>query len=115
MEREIPFENSNRENGPTFLDFPLFPGIFQWDEPRKRVSFTAEPEIPEFLTKWKAPKDSRIFFQRCTRKYQSLPYQHIRARELFSNPFYKGICILLARPFPTVPAERSIHLANTPF
>ena len=55
MEHDIPFENSNRENGPTFLDFPLFLGIFQWDEPTKRVPFTAEPEIPEILTKWKAP------------------------------------------------------------
>ena len=56
MEHDIPFGNSNRENGPTFLDFPLFLGIFQWDEPTKRVPFTAEPEIPEILTKWKAPK-----------------------------------------------------------
>ena len=55
MEDEIPFGNSNRENGPTFLDFPLFLGIFQWDEPTKRVPFTAEPEIPEILTKSKAP------------------------------------------------------------
>ena len=51
----FPFGNSNRENGTTFLDFPLFLGIFQWDEPTKRVPFTAEPEIPEILTKWKAP------------------------------------------------------------
>ena len=53
MKHEIPFGNSKRENGPTFLDFPLFLGIFQWDEPTKRVPFTAEPEIPEILTKWK--------------------------------------------------------------
>ena len=58
MEHEIPFGNSNRENGTTFLDFPLFLGIFQWDEPTKRVPFTAEPEIPEILSKWKAPKTS---------------------------------------------------------
>ena len=58
MEHDIPFGNSNRENGPTFLDFPLFLGIFQWDEPTKRVPFTAEPEIPEILTKWKAPYES---------------------------------------------------------
>ena len=45
MEHDIPFGNSNRENGTTFLDFPLFLGIFQWDEPTKRVPFTAEPEI----------------------------------------------------------------------
>ena len=56
MEHDIPFGNSNRENGPTFLDFPLFLGIFQWDEPTKRVPFTSEPEIPEILTKWKAPE-----------------------------------------------------------
>ena len=55
MEHDIPFGISNRENGTTFLDFPLFLGIFQWDEPTKRVPFTAEPEIPEILTKWKAP------------------------------------------------------------
>ena len=58
MEHDIPFGNSNRENGTTFLDFPLFLGIFQWDEPTKRVPFTAEPEIPEILTKWKAPKET---------------------------------------------------------
>ena len=56
MEHDIPFGNTNRENGTTFLDFPLFLGIFQWDEPTKRVPFTAEPEIPEILTKWKAPQ-----------------------------------------------------------
>ena len=56
MEHDIPFGNSNRENGPTFLDFPLSLGIFQWDEPTKRVPFTAESEIPEILTKWKAPE-----------------------------------------------------------
>ena len=50
MEHDIPFGNFNRENGTTFLDFPLFLGIFQWDEPTKRVPFTAEPEIPEILT-----------------------------------------------------------------
>ena len=60
MEHDIPFGNSNRENRPTFLDFPLFLGIFQWEEPTKRVPFTAEPEIPEILTKWKAPRMSRI-------------------------------------------------------
>ena len=49
MEHDIPFGNSNRENGPTFLDFPLLLGIFHWDEPTKRVPFTAEPEIPEIL------------------------------------------------------------------
>ena len=36
-------------------------GIFQWDEPTKRVPFTADPEIPEILTKWKAPMDSPYF------------------------------------------------------
>ena len=60
MEHDIPFGNSNRENGPTFLDFPLFLGIFQWDEPTKRVPFTAELEIPEILTKSKAPVVSSV-------------------------------------------------------
>ena len=54
MEHEIPFGNFNRENGPTFLDFPLFPGIFQRDEPTKRFPFSTEPKFPKILTKWKA-------------------------------------------------------------
>ena len=47
------------------FDFPLFLGIFQWDEPTKRVPFTAEPEIPEILTKWKAPKSSKKCGKKC--------------------------------------------------
>ena len=62
MEHDLPFGNSNRENGTTFLDFPLFLGIFQWDEPTKRVPFTVEPGIPEILTKWKAPPGFSFFF-----------------------------------------------------
>ena len=63
MEHDIPFGNSNRENGTTFLDFPIFLGIFQWDEPTKRVPFTAEPEILEILTKWKAPLETTYWFR----------------------------------------------------
>ena len=47
------------------FDFPLFLGIFQWDEPTKRVPFAAEPEIPEILTKWKAPKSSKKCGKKC--------------------------------------------------
>ena len=46
---------SNREKGPTFLDFPLFLGIFQWDEPIKRFPFTGKPKFPDILNKWKVP------------------------------------------------------------
>ena len=38
-----------------FRFFPLFLGIFQWDEPTKHVPVTAQLEIPEMLTKWKVP------------------------------------------------------------
>ena len=55
MEHKILFANCNRENRPTFLDFPPFLGIFQWDELTKHVPVTAQPEIPEMLTKWKVP------------------------------------------------------------
>ena len=68
MEHEIPFGNSNRENGTTFLDFPLFLRIFQWDEPTTRVPFTAEPEIPEILSKWKAPFEYYEFPKRNQKK-----------------------------------------------
>ena len=52
MEHEIPFGNSNRENGPTFIDFPLFLGIFKWDEPGETCYIYRRTEI---LTKSNAP------------------------------------------------------------
>ena len=55
MNTKFRSECSDRESGPTFLDFPLFQGIFQWNEPAKRFSFTAEPKFSEILTKWRAP------------------------------------------------------------
>ena len=55
MEHKISFGTFQPEKRPTFLDFPLFPGVsFQWDEPTKRFPFTAEPKFSEILTKWKA-------------------------------------------------------------
>ena len=38
-------ERPNRENGTTFSEFPFVPGIFQWDEPKKRLPFTSQPEF----------------------------------------------------------------------
>ena len=75
MEHDIPFGNYNRENGPTFLDFPLFWRIFQWDEPTKRAPFTAEPEIPDILTKWKAPKVYNIEIVRVSYSWYGLNFK----------------------------------------
>ena len=53
---DIPFGNSNRENGTTFLKiFHFFWEFSRGEEPTKRVPFAAKPEILEILTKWKAP------------------------------------------------------------
>ena len=57
MQHEILLESSAQENGPTFLDFPLFLGIFQGDEPTKRFPFSTEPKFLKILTKWKVPND----------------------------------------------------------
>ena len=54
-------KSSNRENGPTFLDFPLFPVIFQWDEQTKHFPISTEPKFPKILTKWKVPLSSPLF------------------------------------------------------
>ena len=75
MEHDIPFGNFNRENGPIFLDFPLFLGIFQWDEPPKRVPFTTEPEIPEILTECGGT-------QREDREYSSKPLRHSTVKHI---------------------------------
>ena len=97
MEHDIPFGNSNRDNGTTFLDFPLFLGISQWHEPTKRVPFTAEPEIPEILTKWKAPKITSIFGMLVARRLSPKRYanfaksvvdhlEHLAQYHLMWNP-----------------------------
>ena len=88
IEHDIPFGNSNRENGPTFLDFPLFLGIFQWNEPTKRVPFTAEPEIPEILTKWQAPLVPGGFWERETNPLQ---FRHDNRQQV------GGKCYILCR------------------
>ena len=54
-------KSSNRENGPTFLDFPLFSGIFQWDEQTECFPFSTEPKFLKILTKWRAPLSSPLF------------------------------------------------------
>ena len=38
MEHEIALEIPTGKMGPLVLDFPVFLGIFQWDEPTKRDS-----------------------------------------------------------------------------
>ena len=50
--------SSSRENGPTFLDFPLFPG-FSSGTNRRNVS--TEPKFLKILTKWRAPLSSPLF------------------------------------------------------
>ena len=77
-------EHSVRKNRTTFLDFPLFLGIFQWDEPTKRVPFTAEPEIPEILSKWKAPVNKHPSFIAMHRGIKS---EHQLATEEISLKF----------------------------
>ena len=57
MEHEIQFGKFQLGKWPTFLDFPLFPGIFQWEELTKRFPFSTKQKFPKIMTKWKAPKD----------------------------------------------------------
>ena len=47
---------SNGKTGLPFSEVPFCPEIFRWNEPKKHVPFTTQPEFPESLGKWKAPK-----------------------------------------------------------
>ena len=73
------------ENGPTFLDFPLFLGIFQWDEPTKRVPLTNEREIREILTKWKATLERVILNERALKRAPALSLRFHRSIHLRSR------------------------------
>jgi len=68
MEHKFPLASFHRENGTTFSEVPLFPEIFQWDEPKSRVPFTSQQEFPEFFGKWKTPKETDTFLTTCTIK-----------------------------------------------
>ena len=51
MEHKFQLGSFHRENRTTFV--PLFPEMFQWDEPKSRVPFTSQPKLQEFFGKWK--------------------------------------------------------------
>ena len=53
MEHKFQLESFHRENGTTFSGIPFISGNLQWNEPKSRVSFTSQPEFPEFFGKWK--------------------------------------------------------------
>ena len=60
---------------PSFSEVPLFPEIFQWNEPKKHVPFTTQPEFPESLGKWKTPyMSSKMFPGRFTRWVDDVIY-----------------------------------------
>ena len=61
MEHKFLLGSFHRENGTTFSGIPLFPEIFQWNEPKNHVPFTTQPEFPEFFSKWKTPYMSGFF------------------------------------------------------
>ena len=60
MEHTVPSENFQRQNGTTFSEVPLFPEIFQWNEPKNHIPFATQPEFSEYLGKWKTPHLSRF-------------------------------------------------------
>ena len=62
MEHKFPLGSFHRENGTTFSEVPLFPGIFQWNKPKNHVPFTTQPEFPESLGKWKTPSVSSLMY-----------------------------------------------------
>ena len=45
MTNKFHLERPNRENGTTFSEFLFVPGIFLWDEPKKRLPFTSQQKF----------------------------------------------------------------------
>ena len=56
MEHKFPLGSLHRENGTNFSGIPFIPDHFQWNEPKRRVPFTSQPEFPELFGKWKRLK-----------------------------------------------------------
>ena len=53
----------NGKNWTIFLEVPLFPENFQWNEPKKHVPFTTQPEFPESLGKMENALYSMVHFR----------------------------------------------------
>ena len=45
-------EHSIRKNRTIFSDVPLLPEIFRWEDPKRRVPFTFQPDFLENCCKW---------------------------------------------------------------
>ena len=95
MEQEIPFGTFQPGKRAYLIDFPLFPGIFQWDEPTKRFPLTAEPKFPEILTKCKVPTISDDL-SRTDPRSRTLhsPQVSLTRQKLRWWPLVKGLCTL---------------------
>ena len=48
----------------TFTEFPFVPGIFQWDEPKKRLPFTSQQEFQGIRGNGKQPISSDYYHPR---------------------------------------------------
>ena len=60
MEHDIPFGNSNRENGTTFLDFPLFLGISSGTNRRNVFHLPPNRKFRKFWLNGKRPRRLRV-------------------------------------------------------
>ena len=88
MEHKFLLGSFHRENGTTFSGIPLFPEIFQWNEPKNHVPFTTQPEFPEFFGKWKTPLEVS---KQCEGWIEDLGPVSRKTRSVFPSSVYLGL------------------------
>ena len=60
MVNEFRFGTSQSGKRDHLFRISVCPGIFQWDEPKKRLPFTPQPEFPGICGKWETAPVNRI-------------------------------------------------------
>ena len=103
-------ERSNRENGPTFSDFPLFPGFFRGIKRQNFLHLLPNRNFRKILTKWEAlvALTSSLEFLVCVEKLLHKQSRYKLREEVSrigaepcSLPCYAvtlGPCLLYIRP-----------------
>ena len=82
MEHDIPFGNSNRENGPTFLDFPLF---WEFSSGTSRRNVFHLPHNQKFRKFWLNGKRPKLLYLLNT----WLTHSYLQLQKFFANVLWK--------------------------
>ena len=85
-------DRSRWENSSTFLDFPLFPRIYQWNKLRKHFPFTAKPKFRDFCLNGKCPTFNYFQWAQQSIDWHAPQHGFERKKNYSRAPFSGNLC-----------------------